>query len=178
MSTSQVIATSAIVSIIVIGAMFGTAKMVAAHTPWGSAGHSGFKVTHFLNHDNWQNSAHITHVKETCQKRGHEQIEHMVNFISEEFELTALQLEKWQAVASAVQGEQQTLDMLCDKFFTKENHATTPARLELAQAVMATGAETLQRLQPAITDFYNSLDETQQRSVDDLIHRKHQRHHS
>jgi len=178
MSTSHIIATSAIVSVIVIGTMFGAAKMVAAHTHGGSSSLSDFNASHFLNHNSWQNSEHIDHVKETCHKRGREKMEHMVYFIENEFELRPLQLEKWQTVVNAIQGEKDTLDILCDKIFTKENHDTTPARLELAQAIMSTGAETLQRIQPAIVDFYNSLDNNQQRSLDNLIHRKRQHHHS
>ncbi|NOX43688.1 MAG: Spy/CpxP family protein refolding chaperone [Gammaproteobacteria bacterium] len=175
MSLTQVIVTSATVSILVLVASVGLFSYAVANGASTIPGnmHGGFKRMHMGNsHDE-----KMQHIKSYCKEDGKQKLQHMVSYIEDRFELSDTQTQEWNKVVNALYSEENTIKVICDKILTKENHETTPARMELMETVVLTGLEAMQRVRPTVEVFYSSLDDKQKRTLDDLLsHRNHRDH--
>ena len=177
MSNTQIIV--AVIAVAVVGFTgFGLIRAVSAHGSYNVSnqafGKAGLHKAHwFANHD-WTDSENLMKYKSECMEKGADKLNHFVQHVYERLELSSEQLGKWQNLSNAIQTEAVTIDQICDKIFTLENHADTPARMELITVVMAMGTESLQRIQPHVNTLYQILDVEQQRELDELLsHRRH-----
>lgn len=171
MNLTQVILTSATVSILVLVASLGIFTYAAADGASTAPGLllGGFKRMHSRN----KHDEKMQHLKSYCKEGSNRKIKHIANYIEDRFEFSEIQSQQWNNVVDALYSEETTIQIICDKILTKENHETTPARMELMETVVLTGLEAMQRIRPIITDFYASLDDKQKRTLDDLLsHRR------
>jgi len=172
MNLSQVIFTSTAVSVLVLVASLGIFSYAAANGAATSLIHGNFKRMHSMD----SRDSKMQHIKSYCEESGNINFHHAVKFIEDRFNFTDSQKLHWNSVIEALNSEETTVQIICDKILTKENHETTPARMELMETVVITGLEAMQRLRPVITDFYVSLDEKQKQTFDNLLSHKNQRH--
>jgi len=172
MNKRKILYTAAAASILALVASLGIITYASASGDSGLL-HGGFKRMHSMqSHDK-----KMEHVKSYCKEGGHKKLKYMTDYIEDRFEFSEDQSEQWSKVVDALYSEETTIQIICDKMLTKENHETTPARLELMETVTLTGLEAMQRIRPVISDFYFSLNDKQKRTLDDLLsHKKHHGH--
>ncbi len=174
MNLTQVIFTSATVSILVLVASIGIFTYAAAN---GAGTAPGMLLGSFKHmHSNNNHEKKMQHLKSYCKEGGNRKTKHIINYVEDRFEFSETQSQEWNKVIDALYSEETTIQIICDKILTKENHETTPARMELTETVILTGLEAMQRIRPIITDFYTSLDDKQKRTLDDILSHRNHRH--
>ena len=166
----------AIVSFTGLGLMrAATADSENNHRRMGhSFGKGGLHRTHWFDNHDWQDTEKLQTYKAQCKEKGAHKFDHFMQHVDERLQLNAEQQLKWQALVVAIESEADTVNQVCEKIFTRENLADTPARMELMTTVMAMSTESLQRLQPAVNSVYQSLDAEQKNEFDSMLtHRRH-----
>jgi len=180
MTNTQIMLTIMTVAITSV-ALFGSYKFASAHsTSVHSITHSWqggmMYQLHAITEQDWDNPDKIAQYRDMCVQRSFDRVEAALGHIESELELSDGQSGSWSQFVNTVHTEKTTLEFVCDKMLIRENMVNLPARLELFTTIVATGQESLQRLSPAIIDFYATLNEQQKATVEDLLAKFHSRH--
>jgi|GEM_PF-1030191 len=111
-----------------------------------------------------------------CSEARGERVEEMIAFVENFMAFTPEQRTAWDELAGAVRDGNTEFDQACDQVKDLRDEEAAPARLELVEAFMSTGLDVMRRVRPAFDRFYGTLNETQQKALDDLMrHRRHRR---
>jgi len=185
MTNTQIMLTVMTVAITSV-ALFGSYRFASAHstsdhsTSDHSTTHSWqsgmMYQLHAITDQDWDNPDKIAQYRDMCVQRSFDGVEAVLRHIESELELSGGQSGSWSQFVNTVQNERSTLEIVCDKILIRENMVNLPARLELLTTIVATGQESLQRLSPAISNFYATLDEQQKATIEDLLSKLHNRH--
>lgn len=94
--------------------------------------------------------------------------EELLGLVERQLELTPAQTPAWEALGGALRAGTARLAEACGPV-----PGDAPGRLRQAEALLETGLETVRELRPALERFQATLDETQRRTLDDLMARRH-----
>lgn len=175
MTTTQ-ISLSVVAIMLTTAAMFGSYKYASAHTNNHSWRGNMLHTLHTITDEDWNNPEKISQYKKMCVQRSIEGIETFINHLESELKLSDEQSGPWSQLVTTFKNEKSTLEFVCEKILIRANTENLPARLELFSTIVATGQETLQRISPAITDFYEILGEKQKADVDAMFAKLHKKH--
>jgi hypothetical protein len=97
--------------------------------------------------------------------------EELLGLVERQLELTPAQTPAWEELGGALRAATARLAAACTP-----GPDDAPGRLRQAETLLEAGLETLRELRPALERFHATLDETQRRTLDDLMVRRHGRH--
>jgi len=110
-----------------------------------------------------------------CSDARGERVENMIAFVENFMAFTPEQRTAWDELAGAVRDGNTEFDQACDEARELREEDNAPARLALVETFMSTGLTVMQKVRPAFDRFYATLNETQQKALDDLMQRRRQR---
>ena len=175
MSTIHIVIVTLIVCLLALSAFFVSMRFVGAHAGFCAPRCAGVHGKRFFGKLRWDEADKIQYAKQLCRERGRQKIVNALKSVEVQMDFSDAQLAKWIDVSNAVQAELNTVNFLCDKVFTQDNHASTPARLELMETAMVTALEAIQRVRPPLLELYQTLSAEQQRQLDDLLPQRRHR---
>ena len=110
-----------------------------------------------------------------CGEKRNERVDAIVNRIEHSVEMTPEQQAKWTKLTDDIQVSKVKADAACETLKAVGKPRSIPKRLSSMENLMGAGFDIIKQLRPGITDFYQTLSESQQAALERLVRRHH--HH-
>jgi hypothetical protein len=113
-----------------------------------------------------------------CSDRRDHSIDAVTGFVEGFVNLTPEQTGSWNALTQAVSDGSAMIGKACEDVDVAETATAAPQKLEQIEALLQTSLSVVQRVRPAMIDFYDVLSDSQKKALDGLIaqRRGHHRH--
>jgi hypothetical protein len=117
-------------------------------------------------------------VARLCSDRRDRSIDAVTGFVEGFVNLTPEQIGPWKNLTQAVTEGSAMVGKACEDVKLKAKALPAPQKLEQVETLLETGLSIVQKVRPAVAEFYGVLSDTQKKALDQLIaHRHHKSHH-
>lgn len=118
---------------------------------------------------------HGNRVRHVCSPMRGEKLEQGISFVENFMNFTMPQQQAWEGLAQALRAGEQTVGDACATMKDGLMPVTATEKLALLETVLSAGLDIVVTVRPAFDKFYGTLNEKQQKSLDDLLSRRHHR---
>lgn len=108
-----------------------------------------------------------------CGMARGEKVEHAISFVENFMSFTGPQQQAWEELAQAVRGGNEKVGEACAELKDGQPPRTAMAKLAMVETFLTTGLDVVQQVRPAFDQFYATLNDKQQKALDDLMSRRH-----
>ncbi len=108
-------------------------------------------------------------VARLCSDKRNRSIEAVTGFVEGFVNLTPVQMDPWKKLTEAVAEGSAMIGKACEEVTLKAETQATPQKLAQIETLLETGLSIVQKVRPAVADFYGVLSDTQKKALDDLI---------
>ncbi|HZD25912.1 MAG TPA: Spy/CpxP family protein refolding chaperone [Alphaproteobacteria bacterium] len=113
-----------------------------------------------------------------CGPMRGERVEKMINFVESFMDFTPPQQAAWGKLTTALRDADKGLDTACQAAAKQQQPATAPEHLARMESFMTAGLDAIHKVRPAFDDFYGTLNDKQQKALDQMLqHGGHRWHH-
>ena len=120
----------------------------------------------------WRHGNRMRHI---CSAMGGEKLEQGISFVEAFMNLTTPQQQAWEGLAQALRAGEQRVGDACGTMKDGQMPVTATEKLALVETVLSAGLDIVVTMRPAFYKFYGTLNDKQQKSLDDLLSRRHHR---
>lgn len=120
----------------------------------------------------WRHRNRIQHV---CSGMRSEKLEQAITFVENFMNFTTPQQQAWTGLAQALRGGDQRVGEACATLKDGKIPDTAMEKLAMVETMLSAGLDIVVTVRPAFDKFYGTLNEQQQKSLDDLLSRRHHR---
>lgn len=131
------------------------ASMMGGHHGWGRHGGSGFG--------------------RLCGEQRTERVEHMIGFVEAFMTFTPPQQQAWDNLTATLRDSDTKVGQACEQQKAQGDATTAPEKLARMETMMTTGLQVVQQVRPAFDGFYATLNERQQKALDEMLQHRHHR---
>ena len=118
---------------------------------------------------------HGRFIGKLCGQERNERVDAMVNLIENFVEMTPEQRAVWMKLTDDVQLSKARADAACQDLQATRKPQSIPEHLSRMENLMGAGFDIIKQLRPGMTDFYQTLSESQQAALERLVRRHHHR---
>jgi hypothetical protein len=161
-------------------AIAGSVAMVSA-APLGSGSTEHAQMRHL----GMAKDAHPAHFRvhrgargeHTCGERAAQHTERMIGVVEGLMTFSSPQQTAWNELTKTVRDSRTSFTETCKSVVEGERPTTAQARMERMEKLMAARLDMMRSIRPAFETFYGTLNETQQKAIDDLFTGHHRGRH-
>lgn len=110
-----------------------------------------------------------------CGEHRDERLDRMINMVESFVDLEAGQQDAWNRLTETLRASSAAVGETCEEIEAAGEPDTAPEKLARMETMMATGLGAMRDVRPAFEAFYETLNEKQQKALDDLA--EHRRRH-
>jgi|SaaInl7_135m_RNA_FD_contig_61_1034557_length_1290_multi_21_in_0_out_0_1 hypothetical protein len=168
---------SSVIGLAAVGAIAATSLSLgsAAHAT-GSGGHGMSKMFggghHGMGQGGMGGGRGMAHL---CGPARSEKVEHAISFVDDFMTFSGPQKQAWDNLAGALRAGDEKVGAACATFKDGKPPQSATGKLGMAESFLTAGLAVVQQVRPAFDRFYDTLNEKQQKSLDDLLSRRHHR---
>ena len=118
---------------------------------------------------------HSRFIGKLCGEQRNERVDTVVNLIEHFVEMTPEQQAAWTKLTDDVQVSKARADTACETLRAMGKPRSIPEHLSSMESLMGAGLDIIKQLRPGMTDFYQTLNESQQTALERLVRRHHRR---
>ena len=127
----------------------------------------------FAGHHGWRHGGkRIAHI---CSPARSQKIEHGISFVENFMNFTTPQQQAWNGLAQALRAGDGRVEEACSTLKDGEMPKSATAKFAMVETVLSAGLDIVLKVRPAFDKFYDTLNTKQQKSLDDLLSRRHHR---
>ncbi len=141
----------------------GAVTMAAAETTAASS--------MFGRHHGWRHGGN--RIARICSPARGEKVEHGIVFVENFMNFTTPQQQAWDGLAQAVRAGNARVDEACATLKDGKMPTSATEKFAMAETVLSAGLDIVMKVRPAFDQFYKTLNSKQQKSLDDLLSRRH-----
>jgi len=165
MSTKGILISGA-VGLVAVAAIAATTLSLGAATMAEAAGAGSMFGRH-------HGGRHGNRIAMICSPARSEKVEHAISFVENFMNFTTPQQQAWTPLAQALRKGDGHVAKACATLKDGKMPTTASGKFAMMETVLSTGLEIVTEVRPAFDKFYNTLNTKQQKSLDDLLSRRH-----
>jgi hypothetical protein len=120
----------------------------------------------------WRHGNRMRHI---CSPMRGEKLGQGISFVEAFMNFTTPQQQAWEGLAQALRAGEQRVGDACGTMKDGQMPVTATEKLALVETVLSAGLDIVVTVRPAFDKFYGTLNDKQQKSLDDLLSRRHHR---
>ncbi len=176
MKTKGILISSAI-GLAAVGAVAATSlSLGSAANATGSERHAASGMSggghHGWGHGGMRGGRGMAHL---CGPARSEKVEHAISFVDNFMTFSGPQKEAWEELAGALRAGDKKVGEACETLKDGKPPQNAMGKMSMAESFLTAGLNVVQQVRPAFDRFYGTLNEKQQKSLDELLSRRHHR---
>lgn len=176
MKTKGILISSAI-GLAAVGAVAATSlSLVSAANATGSERHAASGMSggghHGWGHGGMRGGRGMAHL---CGPTRGEKVAQAISFVDNFMNFTGPQQKAWEELAVALRAGDEKVGEACETLTDGKAPHGAMGKLSMAESFLTAGLNVVQQVRPAFDRFYATLNEMQQKALDDLLSRRHHR---
>ncbi len=146
------------------GAAGSEGKQMGAASSMFGGGHHGWR------HGGRHGGRGVAHL---CGMVRGEKVEQAISFVDNFMTFTPPQQQAWDKLAQALRASDDRVGAACATLKDGKAPQGASAKLAMVESFLTAGLDVVRRVRPAFDGFYDTLNDKQRKSLDDLLSRRH-----